>query len=580
MVTLLVMVGILLSHLQVSMQDSHHNAVLERYGPLVSQLKQQCPMNVSTATTGTATDRGVHADGPQHANILDLATTATLPVRQSLLRSNRVGHVVHKRRGIPRGDKSTISIDKIDHDDRQPLYVDASSKTITFAASTTMERMLEQSVDVAGMIPRVVPELKGISVGGAISGTAIETSSFRYGQFNDAIRRIWVLTGDGSIIECTRDNDHKDLYYGLPGSYGTLGRVLAAEVECERIDGALPRAPDKLMDRLLVQVNCTSYMNTSLALSHLINACSIDDQASRIDFVEALQFPSGKTVVMEARVLPVSSATTVHATYRPDVFHEQWYYEKIEAMRNDSTNQLIVPLKAFIFRYDRGAFWMARPTEFSWHAVLRRPLLSFLLLATHNNIISRWIFRWAFTTVRLYSMLRLADPDIIQRRMLIADIYCPVHRAERLVELIRTNITELRTPLWLCPIRKPNKARQLLGPHDLGQGPDELLIDFGIYGRVFGSERGGNAFECSRILDQWAMENGARKMLYSRHSYSREEFWSIYNQHHYRELREKYLGDVLSPPDVFDKVVGANGPSDSAQGLLQCIRRCISDWLC
>ena len=35
-----------------------------------------------------------------------------------------------------------------------------------------------------------------------------------------------VLTGDGRIVACTADNEHRDLFHGFPNSYGTLGYAL------------------------------------------------------------------------------------------------------------------------------------------------------------------------------------------------------------------------------------------------------------------------------------------------------------------------------------------------------------------
>jgi hypothetical protein len=35
-----------------------------------------------------------------------------------------------------------------------------------------------------------------------------------------------VLLADGSVVTGTPDNEHRDLFYGLPNSYGTLGYAL------------------------------------------------------------------------------------------------------------------------------------------------------------------------------------------------------------------------------------------------------------------------------------------------------------------------------------------------------------------
>ena len=67
----------------------------------------------------------------------------------------------------------------------------------------------------AGTMPRVVPQLKSITLGGAVAGVGIEASSFRHGLVHDTIAAIDVLTGDGRIVVCTPDNEHRDLFHRL-----------------------------------------------------------------------------------------------------------------------------------------------------------------------------------------------------------------------------------------------------------------------------------------------------------------------------------------------------------------------------
>ena len=75
-------------------------------------------------------------------------------------------------------------------------------------------------------VPAVVPQLKSITLGGAVAGVGIEASSFRHGLVHDTITSLDVLTGDGRIVTCTPDNEHRDLFFGFPNSYGTLGYAL------------------------------------------------------------------------------------------------------------------------------------------------------------------------------------------------------------------------------------------------------------------------------------------------------------------------------------------------------------------
>ena len=82
-----------------------------------------------------------------------------------------------------------------------------------------------------GVMPAVVPQLKTITLGGAVAGVGIESSSHRYGLVHDTMLELDVLLGDGRVVSCTADNEHADLFFGFPNSYGTLGYALRVKAK-------------------------------------------------------------------------------------------------------------------------------------------------------------------------------------------------------------------------------------------------------------------------------------------------------------------------------------------------------------
>ena len=105
------------------------------------------------------------------------------------------------------------------------LNVDPAAGTVEAEGMTTFVDLADATL-AAGTMPRVVPQLKSITLGGAVAGVGIEASSFRFGLVHDTISEIEVLTGDGRALVCTPDNEHRDLFHALPNSYGTLGYAL------------------------------------------------------------------------------------------------------------------------------------------------------------------------------------------------------------------------------------------------------------------------------------------------------------------------------------------------------------------
>src|SRR5690606_22976376 len=88
-----------------------------------------------------------------------------------------------------------------------------------------------------GTMPCVVPQLKSITIGGAVSGLGIESSSFRFGLVHETVLAMDVLLATGEVVTCTPDNEHQDLFHGLPNSYGTLGYILKLKARTIPVTG-------------------------------------------------------------------------------------------------------------------------------------------------------------------------------------------------------------------------------------------------------------------------------------------------------------------------------------------------------
>src|SRR6056297_3317804 len=80
-----------------------------------------------------------------------------------------------------------------------------------------------------GLAPAIVPELKSITVGGAVTGVGIESSGFRYGLVHDTVEELDVLVADGRVLTCSPDH-HPEVFYGFPNSYGSLGYATRVRV--------------------------------------------------------------------------------------------------------------------------------------------------------------------------------------------------------------------------------------------------------------------------------------------------------------------------------------------------------------
>ncbi|MBA3573873.1 MAG: FAD-binding oxidoreductase, partial [Pseudonocardiales bacterium] len=79
------------------------------------------------------------------------------------------------------------------------LHVDPEARTADVAGMCTYEHLVAATLPL-GLAPLVVPQLKTITLGGAVSGLGIESTSFRNGLPHESVLELDVLTGTGEIV--------------------------------------------------------------------------------------------------------------------------------------------------------------------------------------------------------------------------------------------------------------------------------------------------------------------------------------------------------------------------------------------
>src|SRR3712207_3639508 len=114
------------------------------------------------------------------------------------------------------------------------IAVDPVARTADVAGMTTYEDLVDATLP-HGLMPLVVPQLKTITIGGAVAGLGIESTSFRHGLPHESVRAMEILTGAGEVVTATPDGEHADLYRGFANSYGTLGYALRLVIDLQPV---------------------------------------------------------------------------------------------------------------------------------------------------------------------------------------------------------------------------------------------------------------------------------------------------------------------------------------------------------
>src|ERR1043166_5381685 len=135
------------------------------------------------------------------------------------LRKKGVSHQVPKANDLRHRDR------KIEVGDLTEILEIDPVKRICVAESGVTFVDLVAATLAHGLVPIVVPELKTITIGGAVAGCSIESMSFVHGGFHDTCLEYEVITATGDVLICRPDNEHHLVFQMMHGTFGTLGII-------------------------------------------------------------------------------------------------------------------------------------------------------------------------------------------------------------------------------------------------------------------------------------------------------------------------------------------------------------------
>src|SRR5215472_16995197 len=223
-------------------------AGLRRCGAIPCGARIRCCL-VLTATGGSVTELSDHEQGTGGSGGSSPRVSTASPRLAS--RHAAAARLRHQYAAIPRGTpvrlaKSTSNLFRF-RDSSGPevvtldvsaftsvLEVDPEARTAIVGGMTTYVDLVDATLP-HGLMPLVVPQLKTITLGGAVSGLGIESTSLRNGLPHESVLEMEILTGDGRVVTAAPGSGHDALYWGFPNSYGTLGYALWLTIGLEPV---------------------------------------------------------------------------------------------------------------------------------------------------------------------------------------------------------------------------------------------------------------------------------------------------------------------------------------------------------
>jgi FAD/FMN-containing dehydrogenase len=385
------------------------------------------------------------------------------------LKKKAVAHQVPKFRDLRRQD------DKIDISDfNHILEIDPVSRTCTAEAGVTFCDLVDATMK-HGLVPIVVPELKTITIGGAVSGCSLESMSFRYGGFHDTCLEYEVVTTDGDVLRLRPEGEHAHLFQMIHGSFGTLG-VLT-----------------KLTFRLVPAkafVHVTYEKHTTLdAYMAAMRAYAKDET---LDFMDGIIHSPTEYVLSLGRFVDEAPYTNAY----------DWTKVYYLSTKERADDYLKTP--DYFFRYDRGVT-NVHPKSYVGRLLFGKLLDSSTLLRVAD---------------RLHMFLSPDRPNVT------LDVFLPSTKLADFFAWYRQKIDFF--PLWFVPYRRVRDYEWIADGYLDQVAGDDMFVDIAIYG----CEQAPGRNYYREIEDKLIGISGI-KTLISHNYFDEKTFWKVWNKPKY-----------------------------------------------
>jgi FAD/FMN-containing dehydrogenase len=386
------------------------------------------------------------------------------------------------------------------------LWVDPVTRTARVGGMTTYEDLCDATLR-HHLMPLVVPQLKTITLGGAVTGLGIESTSLRSGMPHESVTEMEILTGDGRVVRATGSNEYADLFRGFPNSYGTLGYTLSLTIELE------PVQP-------FVHIRHFPFGSAEACLDAVGQiAAEGSYRGHRADFVDGTAFGPDELF------LTVGAFSDV-APWRSDYTGQKVYYESIRRDKED-----FLTIRDYLWRWDTDWFWCSRPFGVQKPAIRRLWPRRYRRSDVYRKLV-------AFDRRYGLSDILNARRQLPLREAVIQDVEIPVERGAEFLRFFQENVG--MSPVWMCPLRLRGERVWPLYPLQ----PGEVYVNFGFWGTVPLPEGIGGQTDgyYNRLVEDEVARLAGHKSLYSTSFYAEDEFYRLYNGEAYRALKRAYDG--------------------------------------
>jgi FAD/FMN-containing dehydrogenase len=400
------------------------------------------------------------------------------------------------------------------------LEIDVEGRTTDVLGMTTYEDLVAATLP-HGLVPLCVPQLRTITLGGAVTGLGIESGSWRNGTPHESVLDMDVLTGDGRVVTASATNEHAHLFRGFPNSYGSLGYALRLRIELEPVTSFMR----------LRHVPCGDAAGLAATIADVVRDGVHDGE--RVDYVDGTVFS------VDESYLTLASYAEVADQEPSDYTGEQIYYRSIQQRRDD-----VLTVHDYLWRWDTDWFWCSRAFGAQNPYVRRLWPKDKLRSDVYWKLVA--LDRRTSLSARVGAARRRPP-----REPVVQDIEVPVAALPEFLDFFHREVGI--APVWVCPlrVRDPGATWPL---YELD--PGTTYVNVGFWSTVT-LPPGVDPAEgrVNRRIERVVTDLGGRKSLYSTAFYDRDEFARLYGGATYDRLRAEYDPEGRLP-DMWTKTVG------------------------
>lgn len=399
------------------------------------------------------------------------------------------------------------------------VEVDPRAGTADVQGMTTYEDLVDATLRY-GLMPYVVPQLRTITLGGAVTGLGIESSSFRNGLPHESVLEMDVLTGAGEIVTASDDNEHADLFRAFPNSYGSLGYSVRLKIRLERVAPYVH----------LRHVRFGTIDELIETLGRVLQERTYDGED--VEFVDGVVFSRDESYL-------VLGGWASSAPYTSDYTGQQIFYRSIQQRSDD-----YLTVHDYIWRWDTDWFWCNRAFGLQKPAVRRVVPKRYLRSDVYGKVI-RWENRHGYFA-KLDAM-----KGKLPRERVVQDVEVPLERTQDYLDWFLDNVPI--EPIWLCPlaVRDQDHGDQPWPLYPLKRGEQYVNVGFWSTVEIRPDRADGDV---NKDIERVVHDLGGHKSLYSDVYYDEETFWGLYGGDTLKAVKSKYDPDGRLP-DLYTKAV-------------------------